>query len=243
MSQSGSETGVRFLAAGDTALVVEYGNRIDRRLSERVLRLAERIGEHRLPGVTETVATFRSLLVHYDPLVTSGAELRTAIGALIDDGSAAARPRRHFLIPACYEPACAPDLDEVARRAGMSSEAVVAAHCGQDYHVYAIGFLPGYAYMGDVVPELALPRRSDPRVRVPPGSVAIAAGMTGIYPIESPGGWHLIGSTAVRLFDPGWAEPSLLRPGDAVRFVPVSRDEYERARRAPATEPLRPEAP
>jgi KipI family sensor histidine kinase inhibitor len=234
--------GIRFLPAGDTALVVEFGNRIDRSLSERVLRLGERIRESRLAGVTETVATFRSLLVHYDPLATSAAALREGIANLLDDRAADARPRRRFLVPACYEPECAPDLDEVASRSGLSREQVIAAHSGQDYHVYSIGFLPGYAYMGDVVPQLALPRRTDPRVRVPPGSIAIAAGMTGIYPIESPGGWHLIGATAVKLFDPGWEEPSLFRPGDAVRFVPVSRDAYERARAAPGVGPLEPEA-
>ncbi|MEO8667225.1 MAG: 5-oxoprolinase subunit PxpB [Bauldia sp.] len=241
-TSGGDNAGIRFLPAGDTALVVEFGDRIDRALSERVLRLGERIRESALAGVTETVATFRSLLVHYDPLVTGAAAVKEHIADLLDDRAGGPRPRRLFRVPACYDQACAPDLDEVATRAGMSRAEVIEAHCGQDYHVYSIGFLPGYAYMGDVVPALALPRRTDPRVRVPAGSVAIAAGMTGIYPIESPGGWHLIGATAIRLFDPDWPQPSLFRPGDAVRFVPISREDYDRARAAMATEPLQPEA-
>lgn len=235
----GAAGGIRFLAAGDTAIVVEFGNRIDRVLSDRVLRLGERIRAKALQGVTETVATFRSLLVHYDPLATSSVALSEAIKDLLDDTGGEKRRRRLFYVPACYDPSCAPDLDDVAERTGLSREQVVAAHSDRQYHVYLIGFLPGYAYMGDVVPELALPRRTDPRVRVPAGSIAIAAGMTGIYPIESPGGWHLIGATAIRLFDPDWPEPSLFSPGDAVRFVPVGRDEYDRARAASGAEPPR----
>jgi KipI family sensor histidine kinase inhibitor len=225
-----ADGGIRFLPAGDTALVVEFGNRIDRGLNERVLALGDRIRDAAIEGVTETVATFRSLLVHYDPLVTSTARLRATIGGLLDSAAPASGARRQVHIPACYDPACAPDLDDVAERMGLSREDVVAIHSGRQYHVYSIGFLPGYAYMGDVAPELSLPRRADPRVRVPPGSIAIAAGMTGIYPIESPGGWHLIGATAIRLFDTGWPSPTLFTPGDAVRFVPIGRDEYERQR-------------
>lgn len=231
---------VRFLPAGDTALVVEFGDRIDRALSERVLQLADHITAVSPVGVIETVATFRSLLVHYDPLVTSGAVLTERIRSLAGISGRSARHGRRFAIPVCYDKSCAPDLEEVAERTGLTPDAVIAAHAGRDYHVYAIGFLPGYAYMGDVAPEIVLPRRSEPRVRVPPGSVAIAAGMTGIYPIESPGGWHLIGATAVRLFDPGWPEPSLLAPGDSVRFLPASLDDYERSRLAGEGEVLRP---
>jgi KipI family sensor histidine kinase inhibitor len=232
---------IRFLPAGDTALVVEFGDRIDRALSERVLGLGARVRDAAVDGVTETVATFRSLLVEYDPLATSAERLKETIAGLLDHSTAGTVPRRLFHVPACYDAPCAPDLDEVAERTGLSREQVIEAHAGRQYHVYSIGFLPGYAYMGDVAAGRNQPRRTDPRVRVPPGSIAIAAGMTGIYPIESPGGWHLIGATAIRLFDPRWPSPSLFAPGDAVRFFPVSRDEYERQRSYAEPEPPRSE--
>lgn len=225
---------VRFLPAGDTALVVEFGDRIDRELSERVLRLGAQVRAARLTGVIETVATFRSLLVHYDPLRTSNTQLVIAIQGLLDEGGTEAQPRRLWRIPACYEPACAPDLAEVAERTGLTTAEVIRLHSSCRLHVYMIGFVPGYPYMGDLPPALVLPRRTDPRVRVPAGSIAIATSMTAIYPIESPGGWHLIGTTPVRLFDPGAAQPALLSPGDAVQFEPVSVSELERLRTAVA---------
>jgi len=225
---------VRFLPAGDTALVVELGDRVDRALSERVLGLSRRIRDAALDGVVETVPTFRSLLLHYDPGITSGAELIEAVRALLGADQSRRRQRRRWRIPACYAASCAPDLEEVAQRAGLSADAVVARHSGTPFYVYMIGFVPGYAYMGDLPGELQLPRRADPRVRVPPGSIAIAQALTTIYPLESPGGWHLIGATPIRLFDPAWEQPSLLAPGDEVRFDPVPLDKYEAIRVAVA---------
>lgn len=227
-------THVRYLPAGDTALVVEFGDRIDRELSERVLRLGAQVRTARLTGVIETVATFRSLMVHYDPLRTSNAQLGIAIRNLLDEGGTEAQPRRLWRIPACYEPECAPDLADVAQRTGLTTTDVIRLHSSCRFHVYMIGFVPGYPYMGDLPPALVLPRRVDPRVRVPAGSIAIATTMTAIYPIESPGGWHLIGTTPVRLFDLGAAQPALLSPGDAVQFEPISASELERLRAAVA---------
>ncbi len=227
-------TSAHFLPAGDTALVVEFGDRIDRELSERVLRLGAQVRKARLAGVIETVATFRSLLVHYDPMRTSNAHLITAIRSLLDEGSTEVQPRRRWRIPACYDPVCAPDLADVAQRSGLTTTEVVSLHCACRFHVYMIGFVPGYPYMGDLPPALVLPRRVDPRVRVPAGSIAIATHMTAIYPIDSPGGWHLIGTTPVRLFDPGAARPALLSPGDSVQFEPINASELERLRSAVA---------
>lgn len=227
---------VQFLPAGDTALVVEFGDRIDRRLNDRVIDLAARIDAVGPAGVVETVPTFRSLLVHYDPGATSGAALVETIRAMLGDEAAGPRRQRLVRIPACYEADCAPDLGEVAGQAGLSTGDVVALHAGVRYHVYMIGFLLGYPYMGDLPPEIDLPRRTDPRTRVPAGSIAIAAGMTGIYPAESPGGWHLIGMTPIELFDPASPRPSLLAPGDLVSFEPVSAAEYDRLRTRPPAE-------
>lgn len=222
---------VRFLPAGDTALVVEFGLHIDRAVSDQVLALRARLHQARLAGVVELVATFRSLMVHYDPMRTSSARLTSAIRDLLQGNQNAAREARHWRIPACYEGQHAPDLAEVARRSGLPAEEVVALHAGNRYHVYMIGFVPGYPYMGDLPAALRLPRRTDPRVRVPAGSVAIAANMTGIYPVESPGGWHLIASTPVRLFNPALPQPALINPGDMVSFEPVSGTEHDKLRR------------
>ena len=227
---------VRFLPAGDTALIVEFGDSIDRAVSARVLRLSALVRAATLPGVVETVPTFRSLLVHYEPRATDSASLTAAIEKLLEHGSADAQPVKLWRIPACYAFSHAPDLAEVAQRTGMSTAAVVDLHSGTRFHIYMIGFVPGYPYMGDLPAPLVLPRRADPRIRVPPGSIAIATSLTAIYPLESPGGWHLIGATPIRLFDPRRARPALLSPGDAVRFEPITASEFDAIRAAVAAD-------
>ena len=211
----------RFLSCGDTAVAVEFGDTIDRALSERVLHLRDRLRAAALPGVITLVPTFRSLMIHYDPLMTDRATLEAATSDLMHAPDSVDRTRRSFEIPVCYEDAMAPDLSEVATRVGMSPDEVVAVHGAVRYHVYMVGFVPGYPYLGDLPESLSLPRREDPRVHVPPGSVAIAASMTAVYPLQSPGGWHLIGNTPAPMFDASWASPALLGPGDAVRFVAI----------------------
>jgi inhibitor of KinA len=216
----------RFLASGDTALVVELGDRIDRQVSEQVLGLAGRVRRAALAGVVEIVPTFRSLMVHYDPVRSSAAELTATIEALAVDEAPLAEARL-WRVPVCYEGELAPDLADVAARTGLTTGGVVALHAATRYHVYMIGFLPGFPYMGDLAAPLVLPRRADPRIRVPPGSVAIATSMTAIYPVESPGGWHLIGTTPIRIFDADWPSPALFAPGDAVQFEPVHRRAFD----------------
>jgi KipI family sensor histidine kinase inhibitor len=226
---------VKYLPAGDTALTVEFGDSVERPISAWVLALFRRLSETGLAGVVEAVPTLRSLTVHYDPNLTSGEELQRAIAPLLDGLEAVLSPGRKWVIPACYAPELAPDLEEVARRSGLSPEEVVRAHAGETYRVYMLGFLPGLPYMGDLPDALRLPRRETPRIAVPAGSVAVATTMTAIYPLESPGGWHLIGRTPIRLFDAMREQPVLLAPGDEVRFTPVERaefDELEAASRA-----------
>ncbi|MDX1513484.1 MAG: 5-oxoprolinase subunit PxpB [Gammaproteobacteria bacterium] len=219
---------VEFLPAGDTALVVQFGERVDRKLNERVLRLAESVRAADLEGVRETVPTFRSLLVHYDPLRTRFDVLCERLRGLIDSESALTVRSRRWSVPVCYESRFAPDLEEVAERTGHSTGEVISLHASVVYHVYMVGFLPGYPYLGDLPEALALPRRENPRVRVPPGSVAIATNLAAIYSLESPGGWHLIGATPVRIFDPDWSPPALFAPGDRVSFVRIDEDEFDR---------------
>ena len=223
---------VRFLPAGDAAVVVEFGDRIDRDVSEAVLALTARVRASDTLGLVETVPTYRSLLVHFDPLLTSGSSIVAAIQKLLGSRGGARKNVKVWRIPACYDASRAPDLLEVAQRTGCTADEVVRLHTGTVFHVYMIGFVPGYPYMGDLPGKLHLPRRTDPRVKVPAGSIAIAAAMTAIYPVESPGGWHLIGATPIRLFDVRAPQPALLAPGDRVRFDPVGTAEFDAIRAA-----------
>jgi KipI family sensor histidine kinase inhibitor len=223
---------VRFLSAGDRALVVEFGDRVDRALSERVLRLDAIIRSDPPAGIVETVPTFRSLTVYYDPFLTSRGKLQQTIGALADRVDNRRSAARLWQVPVCYEGEFAPDLAEVARLTGLTPGEVVALHSGTRFHVYMLGFLPGFPYMGDLPPQLELPRRADPRLRVPAGSISIATSLTAIYPYESPGGWHLIGATPIRMFDPERPEPALFAPGDAVSFQPVDAAAFASIRQA-----------
>jgi KipI family sensor histidine kinase inhibitor len=224
----------RFLPSGDTAIVVEFGERIDRELNARVLRLSRLMRAEQVYGVLETLPTFRSLLVHYDPLVTDRARVVAALERLLERTGGGGERSRAWRIPACYEDSHAPDLAEVAQRTGLTAEEVVRLHSSMRFHVYMVGFSPGFPYMGNLPDALVLPRRLDPRVRVPAGSIAIAMSLTAIYPVESPGGWHLIGATPVRLFDARWPRPALLAPGDVVTFEPIPAREFDAIRAAVA---------
>lgn len=218
----------RFLVAGDMALVVEFGDQVDRAVSDRVIALSDAVATKAIPGVIELVPTFRSLMVHYDPLRIGHDELEAAIAPLLDAVGAVHHRGRLYTFPVSYGGEHGPDLDEVAERTHLTPADVVRLHTCVTYHVYALGFLPGYPYMGDGPEELSLPRREVPRLRVPMGSVAIAFRQVGIYSLESPAGWHLLGRTPVRLFDTRRENAVLLAPGDKVRFEPVSADDYHR---------------
>jgi KipI family sensor histidine kinase inhibitor len=220
-------TEYRLLPAGDTALSVDFGERIDRQLNSLVLALARRLAEADITGVTECVPTFRSLTIYYDPLRLSHAALCSHVDALMRGLRAGDAPGRAWRLPVCYDDSVAPDLAEVAARTNLTPAQVVERHCAATYHVYMLGFLPGQPYMGDVTGELALPRRQSPRLKIPAGSVAIAMTMTCIFPTQTPCGWHLIGRCPVPLWDLRRASTPLLRPGDRVAFTPVSLRDYE----------------
>jgi KipI family sensor histidine kinase inhibitor len=207
------------------AVTVEFGDRIDRALNDRVLALASRLDAARIDGVIETVPTFRSLTIHYDPLAIPFAALSARVAKLMQGLRSAETAARRWKLPVCYDESLAPDLSDVAARTGLSPVQVIERHSAVTYHVYMLGFLPGQAYMGDLAAELALPRRQSPRPRIPAGSLAIAMTMTCIFPAETPCGWHLIGRSPVPLWDKGTG--ALLHPGDKVEFVPVSLREYE----------------
>ena len=222
-----AESQPRFLASGDSALVVEFGDRVDQRLSGLVVALAHRLTDAAIPGVVEMVPTFRSLLVHYDPLRIRQSELKGRLTPLLDGLEATASRGRRWRMPACYDTSLGVDLDEVAGRMDLRPAEVIERHSATTFHVYMMGFLPGLPYLGGLPNEFDLPRRENPRIKVPRGSIAVAMAMTVIYPLESPGGWHILARTPVPLWDMGREPPALLAAGDKVSFQPVSLAEYE----------------
>lgn len=222
---------VRLLNQGDTGLIVEFGDRLDRATLKRVScldrRLQSEISSGRLDGVIEVVPTYRSLTIIYEPLRLPCRQLRDRLLPLLNDEQFVAENSvRQWCLPVCYDPEHGPDLDTVARARGLTTAEVVSLHASRSYCVYMIGFLPGFPYMGDLDPALQMPRRPDPRVRVPKGSVAITGLQTAIYPWVSPGGWQLIGRCPVPLFDPSKESPALLAQGDSVTFKAIEAPEF-----------------
>jgi inhibitor of KinA len=219
----------RILTAGDTAIVVEFGDSIDRDLNAIVLELSRRLDEGRIPGLIETIPTFRSLMVFYQPEVLSRAALEGHVAGIVHALTTAPGAGRLWRLPVCYDAELAPDLADVARRTGLTPAQVVERHSGVVYHVYMLGFLPGLAYMGDVPPELLLPRLVSPRPKIPAGMLGIAMAMSLIMPRETPSGLNLIGRSPVAM----WRQPkksgtghTLLSPGDQVIHQPISGREY-----------------
>jgi KipI family sensor histidine kinase inhibitor len=217
----------RFLPCGDAGLSVEFGQTASVAVSERVLALDAVLRADPPPGLVETVPTFRALAVHLDPLVTDAAAMEAAIRPRLAGLAEARGAGRRWRVPVSYAPSHAPDLEDVQRLTGLSRDEVVALHAGPELHVYMIGFLPGHPYMGDVPEPLRLPRLAEPRTRVPRGGVAIATAFSAIYPVESPGGWRLIGRTPLPLFDLGREPVALLQPADKVIFQPITEAEFD----------------
>ena len=226
--------GFRILPAGDAAFAVEFGDTIDRTVSERVLTLAQLIERAHLMGVLETIPTFRSLMVAFDPARVAFEALTRAVSTLAEplvafarDQSPTLREHRRWRAPACYHPDVAPDLEDAAARLGLSAQELAARHSAQPYHVYMLGFLPGQPYLGELPEALTLPRRETPRLRVEAGSIGVAMRMTCIFPRVTPCGLNIIARTPLPLWNPTHTDGLLLQPGDELRFVPVSLETFE----------------
>ncbi len=242
---------VRYLPAGERGLVVEFGNAVSIEINNQVRALALALEAAGIPGLIEVVPTYRSLGIEYDPLALSFREAERRVrevAANLDPGTLPA-PKR-VEIPTVYGGVYGPDLPFVAEHAGLNQAEVIRLHSQAVYHVYMIGFSAGFAYLGGLPEQLHTPRLPSPRIKVPKGSVAIGGSQTGAYPAETPGGWRIIGRTYVDLFDPLRAIPTPMQPGDTVRFVPITEEEYRRAasreprtkRQAPSAERRAPSA-
>ena len=216
----------RFRPMGDRSFLVELGDTISPDVNRCVQQLMLQLRQARLAGVRELAPGYRSLLVVFDPLRTAPAELKQRITEIAAQRGSGGLPKAKLItVPVFYGGDYGPDLEEVAAHLGISTDDVIRLHTETIYRVYMIGFTPGYPYMGELPAALAVPRRSTPRTRVPKGSVGIAQRQTGIYPVESPGGWQIIGWTPIELFDPARQQPSLLEMGDRVKFEAVQQVE------------------
>jgi KipI family sensor histidine kinase inhibitor len=219
----------RLLALGDGALTLEFGDRIDPALNAKVIAARDALAALRLDGISDVVPTWRSLTVHFDPLRLDhqrlGEQLLECALAETQESALATR----WQIPVVFGAEFGPDLAAVAQATGRSAAEIIEALCATELRVFLIGFLPGFPYLGELPEWLRLPRLATPRAAVPANSLAIAGAQAAVYPWQSPGGWHLLGRTPVRLFDVANADrPALLAPGDTVRFRPIDHREYDR---------------
>jgi inhibitor of KinA len=218
---------------GDRSLLIRVGKGISRECQADVSRIFLLLASMKFDGFLSVHPAYNSLLVTFDPTVSGPEETAEKIRSVIGRKDSAALPEpRTVEIPVCYEKDLAPDIGDVAGHNRLTVEDVIRIHSGTEYLVYFLGFSPGFPYLGEMPAAIATPRLRTPRLRVPAGSVAIGGSQTGIYPMDSPGGWRLIGRTPLRLFSPERNPPTLLEMGDRVRFVPITMEEFINPRNA-----------
>jgi inhibitor of KinA len=219
----------RILPAGDSAWLIELPERIDAAVNTRAIQLARAVEAAGVPA-TDIVVGYRSVMVYIDPLSDAAAGIEARLHDIAASPVAGSTGSGGLVsVPVCYDGPFGPDLADVAAFGKCSIDEVIALHLAREYRVFVLGFVPGFAYMAPVDPQIAAPRRPSPRLKVPAGSVAVAAGQTGVYPAETPGGWSLIGRSPVKPYDADRDEPFLFHPGDRVRFERISESAYKAA--------------
>ena len=234
MSQKGELAGkimqnIRILTAGDSSLLIEFGNEISPEINRRIAAVVELMREQHIEGVVDVIPAFCSLLVNYDPRVAGYEKMKKRLESLVRvDIKVGQVKRKIFEIPVLYGGEYGPDLASIAEHAGISQDEVIAIHSSRDYLIYMLGFLPGFCYLGGLDERIHTPRLSNPRLRIRAGSVGIGGSQTGIYPLDSPGGWQLMGMTPVKTYDPEREIPILVEAGNYIRFVPIDEEQYKR---------------
>ena len=222
---------MKIKAVGDRGVLLELGETIDETVNRQVMELNRSIMAASIEGVTETVPAFCSVLVCYDPLITDYELLSSRLEELSKSVTSGKKSGGRLVkIPVCYGGESGPDLSFVAEHAGRKEREVIQIHSSRDYRIYMLGFLPGFPYLGGLDKRIHTPRLTTPRTKIPAGSVGIGGEQTGIYPMESPGGWQLIGRTPLKLFDVKRAERPLYEAGDTIRFIPITLEEYHKIR-------------
>lgn len=220
---------IRFLMAGDSALVAEFGNAITPEINARIRAFNIALEQSKLPGILELLPTYRSVLIQYDPMVIGTESLKAKLSKIAENlDSIAIPPAQVVELPVLYGGEMGPDLGFVAEHAGLTPEEVIKLHTEPEYLIYMLGFTPGFTYLGGLNEKIHTPRLAQPRVKIPGGSVGIAGSQTGVYPIDSPGGWQLIGRTPVKLYDPSRPEPILPRAGQYIKFRAIDQAEFDK---------------
>lgn len=223
----------KYLTAGDKALTIEYGNEISEDISSKVRSMMVALEINKIDGIVEIVPTYRSLMVHYNPLIIGYDKLVNKLKSLENKLQDISLPEPEVIeIPTVYGGEYGPDIGNVAKHNKITVEEVVKIHSSKEYLIYMLGFTPGFPYLGGMNGKIATPRLKSPRTKINKGSVGIAGSQTGIYPIDSPGGWQLIGKTPLKLYEPNREVPILLKAGNYIKFVPIFEGEYKSIEKA-----------
>lgn len=220
---------IKILTAGDASLLVEFGKEINPDINRKIAATVQLMREQHIEGVVDVIPSFCALLINYDPRVIGYEEIKSRIKDLLRvEIKAGSERKKIFEIPVCYGGEFGPDIKTIADHAGLTEEEVIEIHSSRDYLIYMLGFLPGFCYLGGLDERIFTPRLASPRIKIDAGSVGIGGSQTGIYPLDSPGGWQLMGKTPVKTYDPDREVPILVEAGDYIRFVPIDEEEFYR---------------
>ena len=220
---------IKILTAGDASLLVEFGKEINPEINRKIAATVQLMREQHIEGVVDVIPAFCSLLINYDPRVIGYEEIKSRIKDLLRlEIKAANEKKKIFEIPVCYGGEFGPDIATIAEHAGLTEQEVIEIHSSRDYLIYMLGFLPGFCYLGGLDERIFTPRLASPRIKIDAGSVGIGGSQTGIYPLDSPGGWQLMGKTPVKTYDPDRDVTILVEAGDYIRFVPINEEEFYR---------------
>lgn len=218
----------KIIPVGDMGVSIQFEQVISESVNDRVIELSARVREELKAGIIGMVPSYCSLLIYYEPNEIAYQEILTTLKKLLNEKTAAGTSQAKVIhIPVCYDASFGPDLNFVASKNNLSESEVIKIHSNSYYRIYMLGFTPGFPYLGGMDKKIATPRLAAPRTKIPAGSVGIAGEQTGIYPLESPGGWRLIGRTPVKLYNPDSMSPFLLRAGDYIKFEPIDQSVYE----------------
>ena len=233
---------LRLIPAGDEAIVAEFGETIDEETNQKVHILSAWISDRKITGVRELLPTFRSLMIFYDSTQTTYKKLVREIKEFAAmDIKEQKTGKKIWLIPCCYDLEFGPDLPDMSVKLNLSKEDIIKIHTEHDYKIYMLGFLPGFVYLGNLDERIHVPRLKTPRLVIPARSVGIGGSQTGVYPMESPGGWNLIGSTPLNFYSPNKENPILCNAGEYIRFCPISQMEYQTIRKEVETGSYQPQ--